>query len=43
MKDIFTVDFRDSIRKVVRRELKEKFGIKAPKDKEKQYRFQVSS
>nr|XP_012555822.1 rho GTPase-activating protein 11A isoform X2 [Hydra vulgaris] len=33
MKDIFSVDFRDSIRKVVRQELKEKFSIKTSKDK----------
>ena len=35
MRDIFSVDFRDAIRKIVRRELKEKFGIKAIKDKDK--------
>lgn len=33
MKDIFSIDFRDAIRKVVRRELKEKFAIKPPKEK----------
>ena len=33
MKDIFSVDVRDSIRKVVKRELKDKFGIKAQKEK----------
>ena len=36
MKDIFSVDFRDAIRKVVRSELKDKFGIKPNKDKNKQ-------
>ena len=34
MKDIFSVDFRDAIRKVAKRELKEKFGIKVQKDKQ---------
>ena len=36
MKDIFNVDFRDAIRKVVKRELKDKFGIKVGKEKQKQ-------
>ena len=35
MKDLFSVDFRDAIRKVVRSELKEKFGIKPNKEKNK--------
>ena len=35
MKDLFSVDFRDAIRKVVRSELKDKFGIKPSKDKNK--------
>jgi len=35
MKDIFSVDCRDVIRKVVRRELKDKFGMKTSKDKDK--------
>eukprot|EP00111_Clytia_hemisphaerica_P019174 TCONS_00056645-protein len=35
MKDLFSVDFRDAIRKVVRSELKEKFGIKIHKEKHK--------
>ena len=35
MKDFFGVDFRAAVRKVVKAELKESFGIKVPKTREK--------
>lgn len=43
MKDIFSVDCRDVIRKIARRELKEKFGIKAIKDKDKNLKVRTFS
>ena len=36
MKDIFCVDYRDSIRSVVRKEIKVKYGIKVPKSKDRE-------
>ena len=43
MKDFFGVDFRAAVRKVVKAELKELFGIKVPKTREnKSHRSQVN-
>ena len=36
MKDLFCLDYRDAIRNVVRKEMKQKFGIKVPKFKDKE-------